>query len=311
LIGIPVLLVVLGWVIWYVVGRSLLPVEAIRAEVEAISSRELHRRVPAPAGDDEVARLAGTMNQMLDRLEEAQARQRRFVSDASHELRSPIASIRQHVEVALTHPDKTSVEDLAEVVLAEDSRLQHLAEDLLLLAKIDEGILTFDRSAVDLDDIVFAEVSRLRATADLRIDSTQVSAARVVGDGKQLARIVRNLADNAARHAHGTVAVGLREEDGSVVLSVDDDGAGIPAPERSRVFERFVRLDAARDRDSGGSGLGLAIVSEIAAAHDATVEVLDTPLGGTRLEVRFPRRAAHSAEPQRSSRTISATPPDA
>jgi len=309
-IGIPLLLVVLGWVIWNVVGRSLAPVEAIRTEVDAISSKALHRRVPRPVGDDEVARLARTMNKMLARLEEAQARQRRFVSDASHELRSPIASIRQHVEVALSHPDGTSVEDLAGVVLTEDVRLQQLAEDLLLLAKIDEGLFVPGETAVDLDDIVFAEARRLRATTDLKIDSTRVSAARVVGDGKQLARVVRNLTDNAARHARGTVALSLREVGPSVVLEVDDDGLGISGSDRTRVFERFVRLDEARDRDSGGSGLGLAIVSEIASAHGAAVRVLDSPLGGARLEVRFPRSSAHSAEAQASGGTMSPANPD-
>jgi signal transduction histidine kinase len=309
--GIPILLAVLAWVIWYMVGRSLRPVEGIRAEVEAISSTELHRRVPAPGSNDEVGRLAGTMNQMLVRLENAQTRQRRFVSDVSHELRSPIASIRQHVEVAMSHPEGTSIQELAEVVLAEDVRLQHLAEDLLLLAKIDEGLLAFDHAAVDLDDIVFEEARKWRGSTALRIDSTGVSAARVVGDREQLARVVRNLADNAVRHARSTVALSLREDDGSVVLEVDDDGAGIPVPERARVFERFVRLEEARDRDSGGSGLGLAIVSEIATGHGATVVVLDGPLGGARLQVRFPRRHAHSAEPQPPWRTMGAGTPDA
>jgi signal transduction histidine kinase len=296
--GIPLLLAVLGWVIWLVVGRTLAPVEAIRAEVEAISSRELHRRVPSPSRGDEVARLAGTMNEMLERLEKAQSRQRRFVSDASHELRSPIASIRQHVEVALSHPDVTRVEDLAEVVLTEDVRLQHLAEDLLLLAKIDEGLLDLGAEPVDLDDIMFVEARRLRDSTNLRVDSTAVSAGRVMGDERQLTRMVRNLADNAARHARATVALSLREESEAVVLALDDDGDGVPLAERTRVFERFVRLEEARDRDSGGSGLGLAIVSEIALAHAGTVGVLDSSLGGARLEVRFPRPAARSAEAQ-------------
>ena len=309
--GIPLLLFVLGWLIWHVVGRSLAPVEAIRAEVETISTNQLHRRVPALRGNDEIARLAGTMNRMLARLEEAQARQRRFVSDASHELRSPIASIRQHVETALSHPDATRIEDLADVVLAEDVRLQHLAEDLLLLAKIDEELLVLHLDPVDLDDIVFTEASRLRTTTDLRIDSTKVSAARVVGDEKQLAKIVGNVVVNAARHARTTVALSLWEEDGSVVLAVDDDGTGIPVSDRTRVFDRFVRLDDARGRDSGGAGLGLAIVAEIAAAHGATVVVLDSMLGGARLEVRFNRPTDHSAEPQPPRGRIGSARPDA
>ena len=140
-----------------VVGRALAPVEAIRAEVDAISAAALHRRVPDPPADDEIARLARTMNRMLDRLEQAQARQRRFVSDASHELRSPVASIRQHAEVALAHPDRTTTAELAETVLAEDLRLQRLVEDLLLLTRADEHTLALRRRPVDLDDLVFDE----------------------------------------------------------------------------------------------------------------------------------------------------------
>ncbi len=286
--GIPLLLVVVGAVTWRVIGRALAPVEAMRAEVEAISSRELYRRVPDPPGKDEIARLATTMNRMLARLEEGQARQRRFVSDASHELRSPVTSIRQHAEVALSHPAGTSVEELAEIVLEEDVRLQGLVEDLLLLTKLDEGTLVLHTEPVDLDDLLFEQAERLRGTTDLRIDTGGVSAGRVSGDRGQLDKLVRNLFDNAARHAKSAVAVALREADGVVVLSVDDDGEGIPRSERRRVFERFVRLEAARDRDSGGSGLGLAIVAEIAAAHSAAVAVVDSPLGGARLEMRFP-----------------------
>jgi signal transduction histidine kinase len=286
--GVPLLLAVLGMVMWRVVGRTLAPVEAIRAEVEAISSSELHRRVPDPPSRDEVARLAATMNRMLARLEAGQKRQRRFVSDASHELRSPVATIRQHAEVALSHPEQTRVEELAEVVLQEEARLQQLVDDLLLLTKIDEGTLSLRTESVDLVDILFEEAERLSGSAEVRVDAGRVSAGRVRGDRRQLARLVRNLVDNAARHARHTVAMSLGEVDGHVVLTIDDDGEGIPATERRHVFERFVRLEEARDRDSGGSGLGLAIVAEIAGAHGATVEVLEGPLGGARLQVRFP-----------------------
>jgi signal transduction histidine kinase len=302
--GVPLLTLIVGAVAWRVVGRALAPVEAIRAEVEAISGKELHRRVPDPPGNDEIARLAETMNQMLARLEEARDRQRRFVSDAAHELRSPVTTIRQHAEVALSHPDGTRLDELAQVVLEEDLRLQRVVEDLLLLSKIDEGTLRLRIETVDLDDLVFEEGERLRGTTDLRVDVGDVSAGRVVGDKTQLARLVRNLADNAVRHARSTVALSLSETVPHVVLAVDDDGSGIAPPERKRIFERFVRLDEARDRDSGGSGLGLAIVAEIAAAHGATVVALDGPLGGARLEVRFPRSddgpdvQDRSAEPQ-------------
>lgn len=289
--GIPLLLVVVGAVTWRVVGRALAPVESMRAEVEAISSRELHRRVPHAPGKDEIARLATTMNGMLNRLEDGQARQRRFISDASHELRSPIATIRQHVDVALSHPNGTSAEELAEIVLEEDVRLQDLVEDLLLLTRMDEGTLGLHAETVDVDDLLFEEAERLRGGTNLRIDTSRVSAGRVSGDRRQLSKLIRNLIDNAIRHAKSTVALSLREDGREVMLTVDDDGEGVPLSERGRIFERFVRLEEARDRDSGGSGLGLAIVSEIAAAHSATVRVVDSPGGGARLEVRFPSTA--------------------
>ena len=200
-VGLPLLLAVVAGTTWVVVGRALAPVEAIRAEVDAISASALHRRVPDPPADDEIGRLARTMNRMLERLDRAQARQRRLVSDASHELRSPVAAIRQHAEVALAHPDRTSAAELAATVLAEDLRLQRLAEDLSLLTRADERTLGLRRAPVDLDDLVFDEARRLRGVSGLRVDTTQVSAGRVDGDAAGLRRVLRNLGDNAARHA--------------------------------------------------------------------------------------------------------------
>jgi signal transduction histidine kinase len=228
---------------------------------------------------------------MLARLEEGQLRQRRFVSDASHELRSPVASIRQHAEVALSHPEVTPTGELARAVLDEGIRLQGIVDDLLLLSSIDEGRSHVRSDPIDLDDLVFEEAVRLRGSSDLRIDSRSVSAARVAGDREKLRRLVRNLTDNAVRHAHGTVALALREMDGEVVLTVEDDGEGVPPEERERIFERFVRLDQARDRDGGGSGIGLAIVWEVAALHRGSVAVSDGDLGGARFEVRLPALA--------------------
>jgi signal transduction histidine kinase len=288
-LGLPLLLVVVAATTWAVVGRSLAPVESIRREVDEISAAELHRRVPAPAGSDEIARLAATMNRMLGRLEEGQARQRRFIADASHELRSPVASIRQHAEVAISHPELTSVGELSETVYAENRRVERLVDDLLLLARADEHTLQLRRRPVDLDDLVFDEARRLRDATDLRIETTAVSAGRVSGDAASLRRVLRNLGDNAARHARGHVAFALGEHDGAVQLDVDDDGPGIAADDRQRVFERFVRLDDARARDSGGSGLGLAIVAEVVSAHGGAITISDSGLGGARVEVRFPR----------------------
>ncbi len=290
-VGLPLMLLVVAAITWAVVGRALAPVEAIRAEVDEISAAQLHRRVPTPPGEDEISRLATTMNRMLARLEQSQARQHRFISDASHELRSPVASIRQHAEVALAHPEGTPTAELAEIVLAENLRVQRLVEDLLLLARADEHALSRDRRPLDLDDIVFDEARRLRDVTELRVETTGVSAGRVDGDAAGLRRVLRNLGDNASRHARSRVAFALAAENGSLVLAVDDDGPGIPASERAVVLERFVRLDDARARDAGGSGLGLAIVSEVVAAHGGQVTIADSPLGGARVEVRLPGSA--------------------
>jgi len=271
---------------WWVVGRALRPVERIRSEVDDISADRLDRRVAVPASGDEIAALAGTMNRMLDRLDAAAAAQRRFVSDASHELRSPLATIRQHAELAQLHPDATSIDDLAGVVHDEGLRMQELVDALLLLTRLDESPV-IHQEAVDLDDLAVAEITRLRA-GGAEVDGSGIHAARVRGDVRLLSRLVRNLADNAARHARSTVAIGVLERDGQVLLTVDDDGPGVPAAERERIFERFVRLDEARARDAGGSGLGLAIVRAIAAAEGGSVGVEDSPLGGARFSVVLP-----------------------
>jgi signal transduction histidine kinase len=283
-----VLLLVVAATTWLVVGRALAPVEAIRREVAAISATQLHRRVPDPPGADEITRLARTMNGLLGRLERSRARQQRFVSDASHELRSPVASIRQHAEVALAHPERGTVTELAENVLAEDLRIQRLVSDLLLLANADERPAPPRRRPVDVDDLVFAAARDLRAGSLLRVDTTAVSPARVAGDAAGLHRMVGNVVENAARHARGRIAFTLAQVDGTVLLAVDDDGPGIPVADRERVLERFVRLDDARTRSTGGSGLGLAIVAELVAAHGGKVAVGAGPLGGARVELRLP-----------------------
>jgi signal transduction histidine kinase len=286
IIGLPMLLVVVAITAWFAVGRALAPVDAIRREVDEISAAQLHRRVPQPAADDQIGRLAATMNRMLARLESARNSQRRFVSDASHELRSPITTIRQHAEVALAHPDRTTAKELADVVLAEQQRMQRLVEDLLLLARADENV-PLSRVPVDLDDLAFEEARRLRSTTSVAVDTSGVGAARVLGDADALRRTLRNLGENAARHASSRVAISLGTRGGDVVLTVDDDGPGIPESERERVLERFVRLDVARSRDDGGSGLGLSIVDEVVRAHGGALEISRSPLGGARIQVTF------------------------
>jgi signal transduction histidine kinase len=275
---LPVLLVFVGVVTWLVTGRALRPVEAIRSEVEAIGGGDLHRRVPATGTDDEVGRLAQTMNAMLARLEDADAAQRRFVADASHELRTPLTSIRTQLEVDLAHPEIADWEATGTGVLEDARNLQDLVTDLLALAELEAGReAPLRHAAVDLDDVVLAEIARARHATKLEIDVTRVSGAQVEGDESQLVRLVRNLLDNAVRHAATRVTVALVEGDHSALLSVANDGPSIPVDDRQRIFERFARLDDARADHSGGTGLGLAIVHEIVEHHHGTIEVVDGP----------------------------------
>ena len=287
-IGIPVLVLLVAGTTWVVTGRALRPVESIREEVASITDEQLDRRVPEPRVDDEIARLARTMNEMLARLEAARSRQQRFVSDASHELRSPLTTVRHGLELQVADPDCADVRPFNEGLLAECLRMQGLVDDLLLLARSEEVAGPAAREPVDLDDIVLDEAGRLRGRAQVQVDSGRVSAGQVRGDVGQLGRMVRNLADNAERHARSAVGFELTSWNGQVVLVVRDDGPGVPAADRTRVFERFTRLDEARARGSGGAGLGLAIVAQVVAAHQGTVVVDDAPGGGARFTVTLP-----------------------
>jgi signal transduction histidine kinase len=286
-VALPLLLLVLAFTIWFVVGRALRPVDRMRQEVDAVTASSLDRRVDDPGTDDEVGRLAHTMNRMLQRLDDSRRSQNRFISDASHELKSPLASLRQYAEVARAHPDRITPDELSSAVLDEGARLEGLVQGMLVLARADERSLARPAALVDLDDIVFAEARRLRDSTSLAIDTGGVTASQLRGDAGLLAQLVRNLVDNAARHATSTIALAAHpnDVDGTVVLVVEDDGAGVPEVDRERIFERFVRLDEARARDGGGSGLGLAIVREIAAAHGGTVAVEAAAGGGARVVV--------------------------
>jgi signal transduction histidine kinase len=283
--AIPVAVVLLAGLLWWLVGRVLRPVEAIRSEVANIGANELDHRVPVPARDDEISRLARTMNAMLERVQHATDRQRQFVADASHELRSPLTRIRSTVEVALAHPTLEPTRSTLEEVATDAAALQDLVRDLLLLADSEHGPLA--AQAVDLDDLVLAEADRLRQRG-ITVDTTAVTAAQTVGDPRQLARVVANLSDNAARHAATSVAFELRETGDVCELVVADDGPGIRESDRLRVFDRFTRLDDDRSRDGGGSGLGLAIVHDIVKRHGGTVAATDAP-AGARFLVRLPQ----------------------
>jgi signal transduction histidine kinase len=291
-IAVPLLIALVAVTSWLTARRALAPVERMRREVDAVTGTDLSRRVPEPEVDDEIGRLAHTMNGMLARVEASAATQRRFISDASHELKSPLASLKQYAEVARLHPDRISQAELSEAVLDEGGRLERLVQGMLVLARADERALPLTLAEVDLDDLALAEARRLGQAATVATDVSGVAPARVRGDLGLLQQLVRNLADNAARHATGRVAFSTAADAAGVSLVIDDDGAGVAPEDRERVFERFVRLDDARARDTGGSGLGLAIVREIAAAHGGSVRIDDSPLGGARVVVRLPSDAS-------------------
>ncbi|WP_339132330.1 ATP-binding protein [Streptomyces sp. f51] len=276
------LLFTVGALTWRTTGRALRPVEAIRAEVAAIGDRGLDRRVPAPRGDDEIARLADTMNAMLERLEAAGTRQRQFIADASHELRSPLAVLRTQLEVALTHPDPEVRDTLVAGALQDTERLQALSTDLLLLARLDATGQSRPTEPVDLAELARTTVA-VRSTDPHPVTLHTPDNITVPGNTLWIGRLLTNLLDNAQRHARHAVAVRLSRdpESGDAVLDVTNDGSPIAPADREKIFERFARLDDARSRDDGGTGLGLPIALDIAALHGGTITVLDTPTGTT------------------------------
>lgn len=291
-VAVPAAALVLAVLVWVLVGRVLSPVEQIRRGVAEINGHSLDRRVPQPRGNDEIARLARTMNEMLQRIEESSERQRRFVADASHELRSPLTRIRTELEVDLAHPSETDLAATHRSVLEETDTLQRLVDDLLTLARADSPNAERRRDPVDLDDIVMAEVGRLDSAARSRVDASAVSAGQVSGDAIQLARVVRNLLENAIQHGGHTVSVSVQEEGDEVVLVVADDGPGIPADLRHRIFDRFSRIDEARSTTTGGTGLGLAIVRQLVTTHEGTVEASSDDLAGAQFTVRLRLRTS-------------------
>jgi signal transduction histidine kinase len=285
-VAVPLLLACVGVTSWRLVGRSLRPVEAIRAQVDQITADQLDRRVAEPPARDELGRLARTMNTMLDRLQRSHERQRRFVSDASHELRSPLAAIRTRVEVGLAHPDRTDWVALARAVHREGDRLDRLVDELLRLASA-AGAGDAAVAVVDLDEVVLDEVEPLRARGQVDVDLAALSPVRLLSRPEQLRLIVRNLLDNAERHAAARVAVRLAAGAGAAELVVSNDGDPVPAAERERVFDPFHRLQPARDRASGGAGLGLAIVRDAVTAHGGEVWFADCA-DGAEIHVRLP-----------------------
>ncbi len=304
LLVFPALLLTAAAVLWLVVRRAMRPVEAIRTKVASITSNDLRGRVPHPGTNDEIGRLATTMNDMLDRLHASSLRQQRFVGDASHELRSPLASLRNQLEVSTLDNTDPGWSETVAGMIADHERLERLIRDLLLLARHDDHELV-DAEPVDLGYLVRSEMNKRPPVTGLtrRVDAEN---ALVNGNADALVRVLRNLVDNAERHSTSTIVVSVHRSNGSsssnttnnamVEMIVQDDGPGIPDPFRSVIFERFRRLDDARAAEAGGSGLGLAIVADLVHAHGGTVNVALSTIGA-RFVVRIPAlRSVEAAE---------------
>jgi signal transduction histidine kinase len=296
--AVPALVLLVGALAWAIAGRALRPVHAITSQVAIINRESLHERVPTPNSRDEVGELARTMNSMLDRLEQSSEANRRLVSDAAHELRTPIAVIRAEIEVAMHSApadDGRGWSGVSGRVLGETERLQQLVDDLLLLSRLDERLPT--STVVAVDDLVRDVAGRRRRVAVEVHDLAPDVELDIDADATR--RALDHVVANAARHATSAVEIGVELGDdvdvtevpgaGAVAITVDDDGPGIPSDDRSRVLERFVRLDEGRSRDAGGSGLGLAVVADVMAVHGGEVVIGDSPLGGARVTLVFPR----------------------
>ncbi|QGF23842.1 sensor histidine kinase [Raineyella fluvialis] len=284
-VGVPLLSLLGGWAVWLLVGRTLRPVEELRSAVEEIGAADVTGRVPVPPRHDEIGRLAVTMNALLTRIQHSRDSQRRFVADASHELRSPVAALGAGLEILEHRPEELPA--VLPLLVTETRHLASLTDGLLMLARADAGMLRRRSIDVDLDDILAAEVVRLRASGRLLVEA-HLAAGRVVGEPDDLFRAVRNLVDNAARASRGRIGLSVVVEGADVVVRVDDDGPGIPVTERTRIFDRFVRLDSDRARSNGGAGLGLAIVHSVISSHGGTVTAGESPWGGARFEIRLP-----------------------
>ena len=285
---IPVLVLALAGMVWWLVGGTLRPVEEMRVEVAEIGATDLSRRVPRPGTDDEIDRLSMTMNEMLARLESSVGRQQQFVADASHELRSPLTRLRTELEVDLAETTDSGERETLSGLLEEVVGMQRMVEDLLFLARSDAGKWDGAFQRLDLDDLVLQEGRRIQSHHRVEVDLSEVSGAHVTGDAGQLTRAIGNLMDNAERHARSRVKLSLEESGAEAVLVVEDDGPGIPLQDAEMVFERFARLDEARTATTGGTGLGLAISREIVERHHGSLSLLPSDEGGARFELRVP-----------------------
>lgn len=284
--ALPLLATLVGGVTWAVGGRLLRPVEAMRARASEISGADLGARVPVPDTNDEIQSLGVTLNSMLERLQSHDDALRQFSADASHELKSPVANLQALVDTTII--SDAAWPELKSQISGETQRLRDLVENLLYLATHQDGRQPGAQISVSLDDLLFDEAELLAATGRVSVDLAGVEPVVIQGNPSDLARMLRNLIDNAARHAASRVTLATNKSQHGVAVIIADDGPGIPVQDRHRVFERFTRLDAARARDDGGSGLGLSIVQQICHDHDAIITISDSVEGGALVEVRFP-----------------------
>ncbi|MFI6866210.1 sensor histidine kinase [Nocardia sp. NPDC050406] len=281
----PPLVLLVAALTWFATGRALRPVESIRGEFARLTAQNLGRRVPVPSTRDEIASLATTLNDTLARLEQSTRRERQFIADASHELRSPLANVRTPLEVAARYPDRADWPAVASGALEDLDRLEALITDLLTLARLDTRP-ELPLNALDLGDLVREVLDRRPANA-ITWTTDIADGITVAGHRTHLSRLITNLLDNADAYAESQATVRLSTADDSAVLGITDDGPGIPAADRDRVFERFARLDTARTRAAGGTGLGLALARDIAVLHHGTLTVTDSTTGA-HLTARFP-----------------------
>jgi len=271
-VGLPILLIIVGTTVWIAVGRALRPVESIRKRAIEIHA-DFSQRVPIPKSDDEIGRLARTVNDMLDRLAAAADQERQFAGDASHELRSPLAAIRSQVDVALEHPDSSDPQTVFRTIQRQTEEMTDLVEDLLFLARVSEKTVGTLSSPVDIDEILVQEVRRLQHSSAISVKINHLDAARVAGVSRDLARMVSNIGDNAAHYARHEITLGLSVAGSTITITVTDDGPGIAGSDRERIFGRFTRLDDSRSRSAShtGTGLGLAIAQQIAHQHGGSI----------------------------------------
>ena len=295
LTGIPLLLALAATLIWVLVGRALRPVETIRSTVAGISHDHLSQRVQVLHTNDEIERLALTMNEMLQRIEAGDEVQRRFVADASHELRSPLATLTTGLEVAIADPSGKTWSDTASMLHKQTHRMSYLVEDLMTLAKIDDAGLNFLMEDVDLDDVLLEEAVRLKAMTRHHL-SVKIEPIRITGDPNRLAQVFRNVLNNADRHAESEITIDTALHHGLATVTIDNDGDTVPEDEVERIFDRFVRLDASRSRESGGSGLGLAISREILSLHSGSIHATRSSRGRTRFIITLPAHPPEAAQ---------------